>query len=145
MPVDTLFEKLRFAERRLIAAEERVAFCQTAAAKTSVVLGSQCVSRARDVASHENAIIRLMEAERAYTEAEREYSDLRDHVCSLLQRLDDPMNADILKLRHVENKRMSAIANELHLSRSSVYRRYAIALAELKGVLQTSQDQRAEI
>ena len=136
MPVDALFGELRFAERRLIAAEERVAYCRTAAAKTSVVLGSKCVSRARDVASHENAVIRLMEAERAYTEAEREYSDLRDHVCSLLQRLDDPMNADILKLRHVENKRMSAIANELHLSRSSIYRRYSLALVELKSMLQ---------
>lgn len=129
------FGELRFAERRLIAAEERVAFCRATAAKTSVVLGSKCVSKVRDVASHENAVIRLMEAEREYAEAEREYSDLRDHVCSLLQSLDDPMNADILKLRHVEHKRMSAIANELHLSRSSVYRRYAIALAELEGVL----------
>ncbi len=137
MPVDALWGELRFAERRLIAAEERVAYCRTAAAKASAVLGGECVSRTRDVASHENAVIRLMEAERAYAEAEREYSDLRDHVCSLLQRLDDAMNANVLKLRHVENKRMSAIANELHLSRSSVYRRYAIALAELKGVLQT--------
>ena len=33
MPVDTLFEKLRFAERRLTAAEERVVFCRSAAAK----------------------------------------------------------------------------------------------------------------
>ncbi len=137
MPVDVLFEKLRLAERRLIAAEERVAYCRAAAAKASAVLGGECVSRTRDVASHENAVIRLMEAERAYTEAEREYSDLRDHVCSLLQRLDDPMNADILKLRHVEHKRMSAIANELHLSRSSVYRRYTLALSDLKDVLQT--------
>ena len=137
MPVDALWGELRFAERRLIAAEERVAYCRTAAAKASAVLGGECVSRTRDVASHENAVIRLMEAERAYAEAEREYSDLRDHVCSLLQRLDDAMNANVLKLRHVENKRMSAIANELHLSRSSVYRRYANALAELKGVLQT--------
>ena len=137
MPVDALWGELRFAERRLIAAEERVAYCRTAAAKASAVLGGECVSRTRDVASHENAVIRLMEAERAYAEAEREYSDLRDHVCSLLQRLDDAMNANVLKLRHVENKRMSAIANELHLSRSSVYRRYAIALAELKCVLQT--------
>ena len=137
MPVDALFGELQLAERRLIAAEERVAFCRATAAKTSVVLGSKCVSKVRDVASHENAVIRLMEAERAYTEAEQQYSDLCDHVCSLLQRLDDPMNADILKLRHVEHRRMSAIANELHLSRSSVYRRYAIALAELKSVLQT--------
>ena len=136
MPVDALFGELRLAERRLIAAEERVAFCRATAAKTSVVLGSQCVSKVRDVASNENAVIRLMEAEREYTEAEQQYSDLRDHVCSLLQRLDDPMNADILKLRHVEHKRMSAIANELHLSRSSVYRRYTLALSELKDVLQ---------
>ena len=136
MPVDALFGELRLAERSLIAAEERVAFCRGTAAKTSVVLGSQCVSRTRDVASHENAVIRLMEAEREYTEAEQQYSDLRDHVCSLLQRLDDPMNAGILKLRHVEHKRMSAIANELHLSRSSVYRRYTLALSELKDVLQ---------
>ena len=35
MPVDTLFEKLRFAERRLTAAEERVVFCRAAAAKAS--------------------------------------------------------------------------------------------------------------
>ena len=104
MPVDTLFGELRFAERRLIAAEERVAFCRATAAKTSVVLGSKCVSKVRDVASHENAVIRLMEAEQEYVEAEREYSDMRDRVCSLLQRLDDPMNADILKLRHVEHK-----------------------------------------
>lgn len=136
MPVDALWGELRFAERRLIAAEERVAYCRTAAAKASAVLGGECVSRTRDVASHENAVIRLMEAERAYAEAEREYSDLRDHVCSLLQRLDDAMNANVLKLRHVENKRMSAIANELHLSRSSVYLRYSLALAELKSVLQ---------
>ena len=38
MPVDTLFEKLRFAERRLTAAEERVVFCRAAAAKASAVL-----------------------------------------------------------------------------------------------------------
>lgn len=137
MPVDALFEKLRFAERRLIAAEERVAYCRTAAAKTSVVLGSQCVSRARDVASHENAVIRLMEAEQEYAEAEREYGALRSQVCSLLQRIDDPINADILKLRYVEHKRMPAIAKELHLSRSSIYSRHEIALSELQGILQT--------
>ena len=33
MLVDALFEKLRLAERRLIAAEERVVFCRAAAEK----------------------------------------------------------------------------------------------------------------
>ena len=37
MPVDALFEKLRLAERRLTAAEERVVFCRAAAAKASAV------------------------------------------------------------------------------------------------------------
>ena len=137
MPVDALWGELRFAERRLIAAEERVAYCRAAAAKASAVLGGECVSRTRDVASHENAVIRLMEAERAYAEAEREYGDLRSQVCSLLQRIDDPMNADILKLRYVEHKRMPAIAKELHLSRSSIYSRHEIALSELQDILQT--------
>ena len=137
MPVDTLFEKLRFAERRLTAAEERVSFCRAAAAKASAVLGSECVSRSRDVTANENAVIRLMEAEQEYAEAERQYSDLRNRVCSLLQRIDDPMNADILKLRYVEHKRMPAIAKELHLSRSSIYSRHEIALSELQGILQT--------
>ena len=137
MPVDALFEKLRLAERRLTAAEERVAFCRAAAAKASAVLGGECVSRSRDVTVHENAVIRLMEAEQEYAEAERQYSDLRNQVCSLIQRLDDPMNADILKLRYVEHKRMPAIAKELHLSRSSIYSRHEIALSELKGILQT--------
>ena len=137
MPVDALFEKLRLAERRLTAAEERVVFCRAAAAKASAVLGGECVSRSRDVTANENAVIRLMEAERACAEAEREYGDLRSQVCSLLQRIDDPMNADILKLRYVEHKRMPAIAKELHLSRSSIYSRHEIALSELQDILQT--------
>lgn len=137
MPVDALFEKLRFAERRLTAAEERVAFCRAAAAKASAVLGGECVSRSRDVTANENAVIRLMEAEQEYAEAEREYGDLRSQVCSLLQRLDDPINAEILKLRYVEHKRIPAIAKELHLSRSSIYSRHEIALSELQGILQT--------
>ena len=131
MPVDALFEKLRFAERRLTAAEERVAFCRAAAAKASAVLGGECVSRSRDVTANENAVIRLMEAEQEYAEAEREYGDLRSQICSLLQRLDDPINAEILKLRYVEHKRMSTIANELHLSRSNAYYRHENALMEL--------------
>ena len=137
MPVDALFEKLRLAERRLTAAEERVVFCRAAAAKASAVLGGECVSRSRDVTANENAVIRLMEAEQEYAEAEREYGDLRSQVCSLLQRIDDPMNADILKLRYVEHKRMPAIAKELHLSRSSIYSWHEIALSELQGILQT--------
>lgn len=137
MPVDALFGDLRLAERRLTAAEERVAFCRAAAAKASAVLGGECVSRSRDVTANENAVIRLMEAEQEYAEAEREYGDLRSQVCSLLQRIDDPMNADILKLRYVEHKRMPAIAKELHLSRSSIYSRHEIALSELQGILQT--------
>ena len=137
MPVDTLFEKLRFAERRLTAAEERVVFCRAAAAKASAVLGGERVSRSRDVTANENAVIRLMEAEQEYAEAEREYGALRSQVCSLLQRIDDPINADILKLRYVEHKRMPAIAKELHLSRSSIYSRHEIALSELQGILQT--------
>lgn len=137
MPTDALFEKLRLAERRLTAAEERVSFCRAAATKASAVLGGEFVSRSRDVTVHENAVIRLMEAEQEYVEAERQYSDLRNQVCSLLQRLDDPMNADILRLRYVEHKRMPAIAKELHLSRSSIYGRHEIALSELQGILQT--------
>ena len=137
MPVDALFEKLRLAERRLTAAEERVVFCRAAAAKASAVLGGECVSRSRDVTANENAVIRLMEAEQEYAEAEREYGDLRSQVCSLLQRIDDPMNADILKLRYLEHKRMPAIAKELHLSRSSIYSRHEIALSELQDILQT--------
>ena len=137
MPVDALFEKLRLAERRLTAAEERGVFCRAAAAKASAVLGGECVSRSRDVTANENAVIRLMEAEQEYAEAEREYGDLRSQVCSLLQRIDDPMNADILKLRYVEHKRMPAIAKELHLSRSSIYSRHEIALSELQDILQT--------
>lgn len=137
MPTDALFEKLRLAERRLTAAEERVSFCRAAATKASAVLGGEFVSRSRDVTVHENAVIRLMEAEQEYVEAEWQYSDLRNQVCFLLQRLDDPMNADILRLRYVEHKRMPAIAKELHLSRSSIYSRHEIALSKLQGILQT--------
>lgn len=142
MPVDTLFEKLRFAERRLTAAEERVVFCRSAAAKASAVLGGECVSRSRDVTANENAVIRLMEAEQEYAEAEREYGDLRSQVCSLLQRLDDPINAEILKLRYVEHKRMTDIVRKIHLSRSNAYYRHGNALMMLNKLLQNQSHER---
>ena len=62
---------------------------------------------------------------------------LRDRSGRISDTEYDPMNADILKLRYVEHKRMPAIAKELHLSRSSIYSRHEIALSELKGILQT--------
>ena len=123
--------------QNVAATEERIAFCRAAAAKASAVLGGECVSRSRDVTANENTVIRLMEAEQEYAEAEQQYSDLRNQVCSLLQRLDDPINAEILKLRYVKHKRVTAIAKELHLSRSSIYSRHEIALSELQGILQT--------
>ena len=135
MPVDALFEKLRLAERRLTAAEERVAFCRAAAAKASAVLGGECVSRSRDVTANENAVIRLMEAEQEYTEAERHYANLYDQVCTYLQKLDDPVNANILRMRYVEHKRMTNIAKELHIRRSNTYYRHKHALLELEEVL----------
>ena len=134
MPVDALFEKLRFAERRLTAAEERVSFCRAAAVKASAVLGGECVSRSRDVTANENAVIRLMEVEQEYAEVEQQYSDLRNQVCSLLQRLDDPINAEILKLRYVEHKRMTDIIKKTHLSRSNAYYRHENALVDLEDI-----------
>lgn len=73
MPVDTLFEKLRFAERRLTAAEERVSFCRAAVVKSSAVLGGECILGSRDVTANENAVIRLMEVEQEYAEVEQQY------------------------------------------------------------------------
>lgn len=134
MPVDTLFEKLRFAERRLTAAEERVSFCRAAAVKALAVLGGECVSRSRDVTANENAVIRLMEAEQEYAEAEQQYSEWRNQVCSLFQRLDDPINAEILKLRYVEHKRMTDIVKKIHLSRSNAYYRHENALVDLEDI-----------
>ena len=136
MPVNALFEKLRLAERRLAAAEDQVAFCRAAAEKASAVLGGECVSRSRDVTANENAVIRLMEAEQEYAEAERQYSDLRNQVCSLIQRLDDPINADILKLRYLEHKRMTDISTELHLSRTNTYYRHENALRKLESLIE---------
>ena len=72
MPVDALFEKLRFAERRLTAAEERVAFCRAAAAKASAALGGEGVARSRDVPANENAVSRLMAAQQDDAQQERE-------------------------------------------------------------------------
>lgn len=142
MLFDALFEKLRLAERRLAVAEARVSYCRTAATKASALLGGECVSRSRDVTANENAIIRLMEAEREYTEAEQQYSDLRSQICSLFHRLDDSINTEILKLRYVEHKRMPAIAKELHLSRSNVYYRHENALTVLNKLLQNQSHER---
>lgn len=88
MTWDELSEKLRIAERRLAAVQERVLFCRAAVKRVSAVLGSECVSRSRDITASENAIIRMMEAEKEYVEAERQYSDLRNHICSLFHKLD---------------------------------------------------------
>lgn len=131
-----LFENFRIAERNLDAAEERVCFCRAAATKASAVLGGECVTRTRDVSANENAVMRLMEAERSYTQMDQKYDEVRQQICGCLKQLPDSLDADILRLRYMEHKRMVTIAKELHLSRSNVYYRHENAMLEIENILQ---------
>ena len=114
MPVDTIFEKLRFAERRLTAAEERVSFCRAAATKASAVLGGEFVSRSRDVTVHENAVIRLMEAEESINEEIDRFVDIKMDISKTIARVRNENYRLILEKRYLCFMTWEQISLDMH-------------------------------
>ena len=114
MPVDALFEKLRLAERRLTAAEERVVFCRAAAAKASAVLGGECVSRSRDVTANENAVIRLMEAEESINEEIDRFVDIKMDISKTIARVRNENYRLILEKRYLCFMTWEQISLDMH-------------------------------
>ena len=114
MPTDALFEKLRLAERRLTAAEERVSFCRAAATKASAVLGGEFVSRSRDVTVHENAVIRLMEAEESINEEIDRFVDIKMDISKTIARVRNENYRLILEKRYLCFMTWEQISLDMH-------------------------------
>ena len=136
MPVDTLFEKLRLAERRLTAAEERVAFCRAAAAKASAVLGGECVSRSRDVTANENAVIRLMEAEESINEEIDRFVDIKMDISKTIARVRNENYRLILEKRYLCFMTWEQISLDMHYTNRWLRKMHERALDVVDRILQ---------
>ena len=84
-----LINKLREAEERMEAAQARVTVSKSIAEKTTATLSGERGNGNGHVSAHEDAIIRLMEAEALYEQSALAYNQMVDEIMKLLQCIGD--------------------------------------------------------
>ena len=84
-----LIHKLREAEERMEAAQARVTVSKSIAEKTTATLSGERRNGNGHVSAHEDAIIRLMEAEALYEQSALAYNQMVDEIMKLLQCIGD--------------------------------------------------------
>lgn len=126
-----LIQRLRDIENRMDAARAKVDVCKSIAEKTTASLSAERVSGSNTLTAHEDAIIRLMEAEKKYDELALVYnqvmSDVIDRINHITNEDKRTVVVDVLFYR----RSYRTIAKERHWSRNSVSRMFRDALKEM--------------
>lgn len=91
-----LINKLREAEERMEAAQARVTVSKSIAEKMTATLSGECRNGNGHVSAHEDAIIRLMEAEALYEQSALAYNQMVDEIMKLLQCIGDTEKGTLL-------------------------------------------------
>lgn len=117
-----LINKLREAEERMEAAQARVTVSKSIAEKTTATLSGERGNGNGHVSAHEDAIIRLMEAEALYEQSALAYNQMVDEIMKLLQCIGDTEKRNVAVAVIINKQRYKTVAKQYHLGLSSVYR-----------------------
>ncbi len=124
-----LIQKLRDTENRMEAAKTKVAVYKSIAERTTASLSGDRVSGSSTLTAHEDAIIRLMEAEKKYDAVCIAYFQIVDEVINLINFVDGEERRMVAIDFFVNKERVTDIAKKRHLSARTVYRFYKEALS----------------
>ncbi len=124
-----LIQKLRDTENRMEAAKTKVAVYKSIAERTTASLSGDRVSGGSALTAHEDAIIRLMEAEKKYDAVCIAYFQIVDEVINLINFVDGEERRMVAIDFFVNKERVTDIAKKRHLSARTVYRFYKEALS----------------
>ena len=123
------------AENRMKAALRRVERYKGLAMKVTASLGGEHVSGGRDVTSHENAIISLMEAEDEARRFAEEYAAAEKNISDVLAKMEDDELAQLLELMYLRHLSPRKIAEKMYHGKNWVYYNLNTALKQLEDVL----------
>lgn len=87
------------------------------------------------VSAHEDAIIRLMEAEALYEQSALAYNQMVDEIMKLLQCIGDTEKRNVAVAVIINKQRYKTVAKQYHLGLSSVYRLFNETLLMLDKML----------
>ena len=130
-----LINKLREAEERMEAAQARVKVSKSIAEKTTATLSGERRNGNGHVSAHEDAIIRLMEAEALYEQSALAYNQMVDEIMKLLQCIGDTEKRNVAVAVIINKQRYKTVAKQYHLGLSSVYRLFNETLLMLDKML----------
>lgn len=108
-------------EGRIRAALYKIEPCRSMTERITASLGSEQVSRTRDVTANENAIIRLTEAREKLEKLQTEYHDVVDEITEVVGSMDDQEQQIILLDYYLGHRAFEDIASRLKVSRTHVY------------------------
>lgn len=135
MKAEEFLKQAMLAERRVNAASRKVELYKAMAEKVTSVLGGEQVSHTRDVTANENAVLRLVEAQDHLKQFQDEYNSIVDEIVDVLNCLRDHDIEEILSNYYLKHRSISAISEEMHVSRSFIYKHYRRGMLELESLL----------
>ena len=138
--VTDYFDRVLSLKRQISIAISRVDRCRDMTQKITVTLTADVVSHSRNVTSNEEAIIRLVEAEDALKELNRQYNDLIAMVYTDLSKLSDEICAKVLCYYYIDQMSFDKIAIKMHIAKTSVRRYHKQGLDEFQKVLNIAEE-----
>ena len=126
-----LIRKLRDIENRMDAARTKVAVYKSIAEKTTASLSSSSGSGSSTLTAHEDAVIRLMEAEQKYDETALEYQRTVDEVMNRISIVKNREKRTVAVAIIIKNQTFGDVAKALHMARSSIYRIYGEVIQKI--------------
>lgn len=123
---------------------EQLERLKTLAQRTTVAYGGEAVSRTRNVASMEDIVIRIMEAEQELDEQIDTLIDLKREIQKTIDLVADADCRMILELRYLCMRAWKDIGTELNLGRTRLHELHGQALNLVETVLRTQEAQHAE-
>ena len=124
MRIQELINKLRDVEDRMDTARNRVEVFKSIAEKTTSSLNVDKVPGCGSVTSHEDAVIRLIEAEEALDKIRLEYNQMIDDILAVIAQLRSADQRMVAVDFIINNEKGVVIAKKRFMSVRNVYRLY---------------------
>ena len=132
-------------ERRMDAALQKVALCQSLTQRVTSSLSNEQVSRTRNVASNQDAILNLIEAKAAAQKATKEYLSVVDQTLKVLTQLKDPADQQILTAHYIKHVPFENISIDMKICKATIYNHHRRALEEIEALLNCPADAQNEL
>lgn len=128
-------KQVQIIDKQIDIKLERVSRLRAMTQKATSAVSEEAVARSRNNTSLQDAILRLMEEEKALNKEIDRSVDLKREISSLLDSLPDLRFRLLLEMRYLCFKSWEDIAVDLGLNVRTVFRLHARALREMEDLL----------